>query len=285
MNSVDFNSTPAGFPLEADATLGFMQQNLIDAIQGVAKLLRPDGFLFPFILSGCVRSGNSLGDGWVLHTTGELLFFEGGTIQSTAIIEETTVSKNNLDGTPIDRYFTRKMKFGTGTGSFSFSPDARIGSLAGAFQNLYHAAAGGDDGGWVILKGMTPVSGGSGGITAGLAMKDYVPVSAGSYNSPVSSGSPVWLGTDGAWYPSNPGGGLQFNPYINRHVRTLYKNRIHPVGSLLPLKSGVAELTTFFDGTGLGLGEWLGWAIANGNNSTLNLGSDIAGVSWLQRLS
>jgi hypothetical protein len=57
------------------------------------------------------------------------------------------------------------------------------------------------------------------------------------------------------------------------------------VGSLLPMKSGVTELTTFFPGTGLGIGEWAGWALCNGNNSTLNLSSAISGVSFIQRMS
>jgi hypothetical protein len=286
MNKADFNTNPAGFPLEADATLGFLQENLMSAIEGLAKLMRPDGVLVPVIVSGCERSGGSLADGWVLHTTGELIFFEGGSIGATCIIEETAVSKNNLDGTPVNRYFTRKMKFGSGVGSFSFSPDVRIGSLTGLADQIYRAAsAGGNSGDWVILFGMGTVTGGSGGIQAGIAMKGYTPVSAGSYNSPVSVGSPVWLGTDGAWSTSDPGGGLKFEPYTTKHMRTLQRNKLHAVGAFLPFKSGVAELTTFFDGSGLGFGEWLGWAVANSNNGTLNLGSAISGVVWVQRLS
>lgn len=284
MNFTDFNTSPAGFPLEADATLGFTQSNLLDGILGLAKMMGES--LAGVILSGCTIVGSTMTDGWILYD-GEVLFFEGGTVQSTWIIEETTVSKNNQDGTSVPRYYTRKAKFGSGSGSISFN-FTRVGTIADQAQNAASMAAAGDYQGsaqWVIFQGLNPVSAGAGGITSGRAFYGSQLVKVNSYGSAVSSGSPVYLMPDGTWTTVSGGSGaLQFNPYTNKHLRTFYRKRMHPLGSILWWKNGVAELTTFFPGSGLGLTEWDGFAIANGSNGTLNLSAAIAGLTAIQRI-
>jgi len=112
------------------------------------------------------------------------------------------------------------------------------------------------------------------------------PVSASSYGSAVSSGSPIYLKTDGTWTASAGGGALQFNPYTNKHLRTYYRKKLHPIGSLLFIKIGATELTTFFPSGGLGVTEWEGWALANGSNGTVDLTTSppIAGFQAIQRI-
>jgi hypothetical protein len=289
MNRVDFNTLPAGFPLESDATLGFMQGNLIDAIEGLAAMMGEPAPGTGVILSGCEVTGGTMSDGWILYNDGgtyEVLFFEGGSVGATFLIQQTTVSKSNQDGTSVARYYTRKAVFGGGGGAINFSNLARWRGIAVAAAGIQAVAAGGEYSStdWVILSGLEPVSGGSGGITAGRAAYGGRAVEVSSYGSPVSSGSPIYLKTDGTWTPTSGGGALQFNPWTARHVRTLMKNKMHPVGSILWLKNGVSDLTTYFS-TGLGFHYWQGWAIADGTNSTLNLSAAITGVTAVQRIS
>lgn len=289
MNSIDYNTTPAGFPLESDAILGQMQTNINEMLTALGKVMQLPAAGFGVVLTGCVVTGSSMTDGWILLNvagTHELFFFEGGSVQSTFIISETTVSKNNQDGTPIPRIYTRKCVFGTGATFFQTQDLYRFGTVSQAFQALANVAkAQGIYTNWVVLYGLDAVTGGSGGITAGVALYNGKYLEVAAYGSAVSSGSPVYLLEDGTWSTSSSGIPLTFSPYTDKHLRCFYRKRLHPVDSLLPMKAGGTELTTFFPGTGLGIGEWLGWALCNGNNSTLNLVSEIASVSWIQRMS
>jgi hypothetical protein len=291
MNTIDLVTDPVGIPMESDGILDAMQRNYQDAILALAKMAQEPSPGFGVVLSGCVVTGSTMTDGWILLNragTYEVLFFEGGAVGSLYIIQETTEDFANEDGTVVPRIYSRKCVFGTGGTTYQFQDLYKFGSISEAFQNLAVVAkgGGGDWTNWVLLYGFNAVSGGSGGISAGVALYNGKVVVAAAYGSPVSSGSPVYLDRNGAWSTSAPSGVfVTFNPYSDRHLRCFQRKALHPIGSLLPIKTGVAELTTFFDGTGLGLGERLGWAIANGNNSTLNLSSAISGVSWIQRMS
>lgn len=284
MNYIDFDTNPAGFPLESDATLGRMQRNMLDVLNGLVKALYSTPFGFPVIVSGCEISGSSMADGWVLHTDGELYFFEGGTIQSTAIIVENVVTKANQDGTIVNRYFERKMTFGSGPGSF-IPPLPGFQLVSHIGQNIARlASAGAGADGWVILSGLEAVSGGSGGIQAGVAIYRSNTLLVNSYNSPVSDVSPRWLGTDGLWYGSNPGNGLQFNPYTNVYLDTYHRKMNCPIGTIQWVKNGSSVLTNYFN-SGIGHSKWQGFYIANGSNGTIDLSGAISGVTAIQRIS
>ena len=289
MNYVDFNTNPAGFPLESDAILGNSQGFLQDVVLALGKMMQLPAAGFGVVLTGCVVTGSSMTDGWILLNvagTYEIFFFEGGTVQPSYIISQTAVSKNNQDGSPVNRIYTRKCLFGSSGTTYQTQDLLSWGSVSQAFKALAHVAKGeGSYPLWVIISGLDAVSCGTGGIGAGVALYSGKYLAIPAYGSPVSSVSPVYLLEDGTWSTSSSGIPIAFSPYTDKHLRCFYRKSLHPVGSLLPMKTGVTELTTFFDGTGLGFGEWAGWAIANGSNSTLNLSAAIGSVSWIQRMS
>lgn len=126
MNYADFDTQPNGFPLESDATLGFVQRNFQEALEnGLAKILGPGSW----ILDGVVVTGGVASDGWVYHN-GEILFFQGGSVSANFIIDENVVQKANEDSTLIDRYFTRFCRFGTGAGQTAFDSLKRWNGVA-----------------------------------------------------------------------------------------------------------------------------------------------------------
>lgn len=109
MNYADFTTAPDGFPLESDATLGFMQTAYSEAVRALAQLAGDD----LVVVSGCIESGSVMSDGWIL-LDGDLVFFEGGTISANFIIQEVATQKANQNGTLVDRYFVKKAVFGSG---------------------------------------------------------------------------------------------------------------------------------------------------------------------------
>jgi len=113
MNRAEFNQT-GGFPFETD-TLDFLQkvhttlQSMAAAICGAT----------PCILSGCVVSGSSVSDGYVV-INGELLPFKGATISANVGIIETISNKSFQDGSNKPVYYDRYATF-TLTGATPWS--------------------------------------------------------------------------------------------------------------------------------------------------------------------
>lgn len=69
-----------------------------------------------YILSGCVTTGKTVGDGWVV-VNGELLPFRGGTVANTIVVVEESEDVN-ANGMTFERARIRRYaKFGTGTGA------------------------------------------------------------------------------------------------------------------------------------------------------------------------
>lgn len=261
MNYADFDTQPNGFPLESDATLGFMQRDYQSAILGVAKYFG-DGV----ILSGLVEGGGSASDGWIM-LNGELLFFEGGPIVSTFIIEETVVEKSNQNGDLVERYFTRKAKFGTGGTTYDYADLQRLEGIQ-ALQNrvldtILHEPE-------VVLSGCAVSSVNTGtstlDISAGVVVINRKFVNAPAY----SGGYPVYIDETGEWQNSPPSGDyILFNPYTSQRHADVIGRAVAPLGDV---KMRVA-LSDRFDGTGLGKWELLGWAICNGANGTFDMRS------------
>lgn len=279
MNNIDFNSSPDGFPLEADSTLGYMFDSLRDAILGLAKLADDD-----VIVSGVIDSGGSVTDGWIVKD-GEFLFFQGGTKSANCIIEETVISKNNQNGTPVDRYFTRKVIFGTGAGQFAFNSLRRVRSVFDLMSDLHRIAVLGeyDSAGWVVIEGLE-FNPGTNTVSAGTAYfgGEYfsLPAQAG-----VSSGTPYYITPDGEWSAADGTNYLEFAPYASRRIDAIVRRNMHPVGSLMFIADSdfTANMASQFDGTGLGSGDWLGWAIANGNNGTVST-ANFTNCETIQRI-
>jgi microcystin-dependent protein len=255
MHKIDFTQ-PNGFPLKAD-TLDFMQTAYNNAIYGLAQMAGSVNV----IVSGCVDSGASVTDGWVYYNN-ELFFFQGGTKSTYFIIDETIVADNNQNGTPVNRYFTRKLRFGTGASQVAYDTLVRAESLASLKTKMYLSyfdVA-------TILGGCTvsSVSGGNCVISAGTVMIQEKFLAVPSY----SGAYPVYLSEQGAWSTSSPGGNfILFNPYTSQYLKHVYKRAVTLPGEIL---FQVVDINAF-DGTGLGKWEYSGFALANGSNGTVDL--------------
>ena len=286
MDKIDFNTNPAGFPLESDAILGFMQSGFTDALVGLAKLTANGS---DCIVSGCEINGTSVSDGWIFRA-GELFFFAGGTTQDYCVITENVTQKANQNGTLVDRIFERAAGFGTGTGQFLFNSLIRINTIANVGLALNQianiSAVSGATNGWAVLYGCLPS--GSNNITAGAAMVDGVYINVPAYSGGViDENNPVYLTKDGAWTTTADPLHLKFSPYTTNRMETLHRNATHSQGSIIWLADNAPDLTTHFvtgASNGLGKGHWDGWAKANGNNGTYNIISAINLLVPIQRV-
>lgn len=260
MNNISFDS-PNGFPLEADATLGFMQSAFQDSITGLAKY-----FGNSVILSGMVETGMNVSDGWILIAD-ELIFFEGGVKTANFIIEETVVQKANQNGALIDRYFTRKAKFGTGGTSYAYADLQRLEGIQALQNRLLDLVTFEPE---VIVSGCAVSSVNVGlstlAITAGIAVINRKFITVPAY----SGGYPIYFQEDGTWTNTAPGSNfIAFNPYTSQRLADVTARATSPLGDIRMR----AALSTSFDGTGLGKWDLKGWALANGANGTLDLRS------------
>lgn len=271
MNYADFTTQPNGFPLESDATLGFMQASYTDAIRAVAKLAGNNNI----ILTGMEEAGGNVADGWILYG-GDVIFFQGGTKSTTFIITEEATQKANENGTLIDRYFVKKAQFGSGPGSIAFSTLERIQNLRSIYNRLLAVVAVEPA---VILTGMvvSNVSGGNCDISAGSALIDGLFVDTSAY----SGAYPVYLKPDGQFTTSVPSGVyVTFDPHTSQRYANVIDRATTPAGRVVMTN----VVNDRFDGTGLGKWEMKGYALCNGSNGTIDLRSRFI-VGYDNRLS
>lgn len=272
MNKADFNTQPNGFPLESDATLGFMQSAYTDGLNGIGKWF---GELV--IVSGVVQTGGSVSDGWIM-VNGELMFFQGGTVATNFFVEEVTVSKANQNGSVVPRYFTRKAKFGTGAIQFPFANLQRIESIQNLQNRLLDAVTFEPE---VIMQGCVVSNVLTGpstcDISAGAAVINRKFIAAPAY----SGGYPVYLKEDGTWTNTVPASNfITFNPYSSQRIADVIARAAAPIGDVRMR----ATLSANFDGTGLGKWDLKGWALCNGSNGTFDMRSRFA-VAYDGRIS
>lgn len=283
MNYYDFLTSPVNSPLEAE-TLDFVQGNLKDAIEATGLL----GGTGNFIISGCIITGNSMTDGWIMYN-GELLFFQGGTVQTNFIIEETVTQKANQSGALVDRYFVRKAKFGSGAGQVAFSTLKRVNNcltISQILNRLANGQVGGTVDDWVIISGLQPS--GSNTITAGKAIVGDRILDVPQYVSggTIDTNNPVYLTTNGEWTTSANAAWLKFEPYTENRYESMLLRGIHPLGSIIFMKTGTNDYLIYFTG-GLGQWNWKGWARADGANGTVDLATFFSGqpIVPIQRIS
>lgn len=265
MNFADFGTAPNGFPLEADATLGFMQSDYQSAIKGLAGLAGASGV----ILSGMVDNGVTVTDGWLFYG-GDVVKFVGGAKQSTFVISNTIVQKANQNGTLYDRYTTKVAQFGSGSGSISYSTLRRIESIEFLQARILNLINPLNETG-VIINGMvvsnvdTPP--GECQISAGVALIGSNFVSTSAY----TGAYPAYLKDDGTFVTSVPGSGsyITFDPYTSQYYREVIRRANSMVGQLTTVV--VSSDLAAFDGTGLGKWQYKGWALCNGSNGTVDL--------------
>ena len=267
MDAINF-SNPNGFPLEADATLGFMQNNYVTSSRGLAA-----AFGDYTIVSGLEPNGSAVTDGW-LYIGGDLVFFQGGAVVSTFYIETTVVPKANENGVLYDRYYTKRAKFGTHPTlpNYTFSSLKRITNQL-LFQAAMVQALRLEN--EVIITGcvvsvnqITTLF----SVTEGLVILDGKLVATPSLSDapltqylvidPTSANAAKWVSS----LPSDPhiafssGGTSQYYVDIIKR-KSAYFGEIRMV----------ATKSSDFDATGLGLFSMRGWAICNGSNGTYNM--------------
>jgi hypothetical protein len=271
MNRIDFTQ-PNGFPLEAN-TLDFMQSDYQNALKGMSA------FFGDFtIISGLTVSGGLVSDGWIL-VDGELVYFQGGTLQGSYYIELTVVKKANQNGALIERYYTKKARFGTSIiyPQYDYYQLQRLPTLK-EFQNAINGLVGFENA--VILSGCEEtVTGANIAITAGFVYMD-----GDYYVSPplTSTPFPVFLKRDGSflnWVSVQPTSGtyVAFTP----HSSQKYKDVLARKTAIKDEIRTVIAMSDRFDATGLGKWNMFGWAVCNGQNGTVDLqGKALFGLSY-----
>lgn len=273
MNYIDFFSNPDGFPLEADATLGAMQTDYQDAIRALAKLAGSD----TVILTGVEVSGTQVSPGWIL-LNGDLVYFQGGTKSDYFILQETVTHKANQAGDLIDAYTVKSAVFGTGSTQHAFTTLDRINNLQDTKTLIHMLAQGGQfDKSWVIVNGFA-TSANSGTVIYRGRILSVVPYSGHT----VTEVSPVYLTADGEWTTVSSASHLKFDPYSTQHMEDLVRRKTFANGSIVWMVDAEVPADRF--PSGLGKWEWKGFAIADGNNGTIDLSSAIAGVTAIQRI-
>lgn len=260
MNYADFFAAPNGFPLESDATLGFMQSDYQAAINGLAKLAGGD----LVIVSGMIDDGLTVTDGWFIWD-GVLTKFTGGVKQANIVLQETVVQKQNDNGQMVDRYYTRTAVFGSGSGSITYASLKRIQTVEKIYDTLLQLFALEPA---VIMQGLavTNVQSGPGtlDIGAGVVIIDGQVIDIGAY----SGTYPIYLNDTGQWQNSVPSGTyIVFNPYTSQRLGSVYKRATKEVGEVIMQ----VVASDRFDATGLGRWEMSGFAIMNGANGTADM--------------
>ena len=288
MNNIDFNTQPDGFPLESDATLGFLQSNLISAINALSKLSGQD----MIVINGLVETGNNVSDGWILLNN-ELLFFEGGVKSEFFIIDQQVTQKANENGNIVDRYFVRKAIFGTAATQYAYADLERIPDLRELAFTTNAALNQGIGSPFTITSGLQPINDGVGGVSSGIFVYNGRRIIVQAYPLAISDLNPVYLSKDGEWSTTTTGDDeIVFRPYgedrLNPSLAITYpaktRNASTKRGDIRWVKTSQLE-TEFFDATGRGEFYWLNWALANGNNGTIDLTSAIAGLTAIERIN
>lgn len=283
MNYVDFFNAPDGFPLEADATLGFMQTDYQEAIKGLAATA---GSTFGnYILSGCQVTAGTAAPGWLM-IAGEPVKFAGGIVAESVIIQETVVQKANQNAELYDRYTTKLAIFGTGPGQISWAGLDAVRVPTNSSLSIADgliARSGQLQGNWIILNGLQVNSGGT-GLTSGTAwhLGNYL-FNIPALNVLPSEASPWYLTTRGQWTETPGGGALKFDPHTSVRQEAVSRRNHFPIGAIIWQVDGTIN-GAFFEIGGLGKYDWEGWALCNGNNGTIDLIDTIPGLTGIQRI-
>lgn len=257
MNYADFNTQPLGFPLESDSTLGFMQNDYQSAINGLAGLAGGNNI----IISGMIDSGASVSAGWAI-VNGELMKFEGGVKSTNVVVVQTILQKQNDGGTLIDRYFTKVLKFGTGTGSFTYDSLIRIETVQGLTNKLISLFSFESE---VIVKGcdVSNVTVSNCDIAPGVVLINNKFLTTGSY----SGGFPVYINESGMFVNTAPTSNfIKFDPYSSQTFKAVFKRASTFINEVIE----IVTLSDQWDNTGLGKWAYKGFALCNGLNGTVD---------------
>jgi hypothetical protein len=287
-NFIDF-SEPNGFPLEADSTLGFMQDAYYTALLGLARV--HCGQNENVILSGCelLQNGQIVNEGWVWLDQ-SLLFFQGGFLNDGDFyVFESVESRPNFNGDVIDRYTTKYCKLGdspTATTQYNFANLKRVPKPNYNFDNVISNLCFQEN---AILAGCNVTLNSSSGLID--AITDGLVVLGGIVRliEPYSPAAPVAaaylvLDTNGqaVWQDSLVGAitFIDFLPHVTQYFQDIVVRRSCTIGEIKAFVDSPAE----FDATGLGYGRMFGFAKCNGFNNTPDLSNTTAGLTYVIRI-
>lgn len=266
MDNISF-ANPNGFPLEADATLGAMQNNYVTSVKGLAA-----AFGGMTIVSGLEPNGSAVTDGWI-YMGGDFVFFQGGAPDASFYIETTVVQKANENGVMYDRYFTKRAKFGT----HSTLPNYTFGSLKrlhtqSLLQSAFLYTMLETE---IILAGCQVSYDSSANtidITEGLVYMAGKIITTPSLEAATPTQYLVvdtTLPNVGKYVSSLPS-----SPYIafnsggtSQYYKDVLKRQVSIPGEVRMIASTLSD----FDNTGLGVNKMKGWAICNGSNGTFDM--------------
>jgi microcystin-dependent protein len=148
MNIIKTDNT-GGFPLELE-TLERMQE-AYQQLQAFGALAGDKT-----IISGCKTIGTTVTSGFV-YLNSELIYFEGGSVQTNIIVKEEITEVEHEDGNNKPTYFKRSVCFGTGTTAIPWSDFKRVYPMTSAlYLDKIDMYAGGLDNlpeGWHLCDG------------------------------------------------------------------------------------------------------------------------------------
>ncbi|TAG31872.1 MAG: hypothetical protein EAZ35_02150 [Sphingobacteriia bacterium] len=115
---------PAGFPLELDKFLKWQQESYSNPIDALAAMVGNMG-----IITGMLPAGNNtITSGWIF-LNGEILFFEGGSVDVNFYIAETKETLVYQGGVIKEVLITKKCLFGVSDVQYAYANLKRPGTL------------------------------------------------------------------------------------------------------------------------------------------------------------
>ena len=267
MNRIDF-SQPNGFPLEADATLGGMQENYTSAIKALAAACGDN-----VIVSGLVSNNGICSEGWIVFG-GDLVQFNGGVISDYFHILTDVASRANENGVLVERYFTKSAVFGQhhSLPNYYFAGLQRL-APQGFAQKMLIGLGSLESG--VILSGCALET--DNRMIRFNVMEGLVLIDGELLKSPRADN------LSGQWYlMKNAAGQAMFSPnapsnsgYIGFEVggtAQYYKDVLARTNAYVGEIRMMVVRSTDFTENGLGQNRMKGWAICNGANGTVDMG-------------
>lgn len=115
---------PEGFPLELDKFLKWQQESYTKPIDALAAMVGNMG-----VISGLSPAGaGDVSNGWIF-LNGEIIFFEGGTIDEHFYVTETKEILIYQGGIPKEVLITKKCVFGVSAVQYAYADLKRPGTL------------------------------------------------------------------------------------------------------------------------------------------------------------
>jgi hypothetical protein len=270
--SVDF--TELGGLYVYQDTLEFLQVAYTQAIDAIVSM-----FGEKVIVTGLVKDGSTISDGWVILNS-QLLPVVGGTIQPYLFLETLVTQEQFADLVQRDVYTVKRLKFTSVSDSnflfsdFSRLPFATTGlkDALQTIQNLFSKLLFDEP---VIISGCATSAlntiDSKVTIATGLAWIDGKMITVPSY---VNNTYPVYLKPDATYTTSLPVGSyILFDHETSQRYAHVIKRNTASTGETV-MHTNAGELQYFDVSTGLGKWKWKGWKLCDLLKSRSPIGYD-----------